>query len=344
MAKRKIKVPKPAKLPRPLARDLRANYKKLISLSLENRIASLSMAIQWYLQALPYLMQRYKIIANHSVAQQLALATKCRKLGIGNTNLEEKETAFLQAVRIYEKLCSELRPVPVDSFYSIFEARKASLIGKQARMENKYGEAIGLLQRAIGNKLTLNIADAAKAVQYDPHLHSISFNREAARKITERYRKEGLLAAFLEQLDLFAQESALAPDGQGGYQYDPVRHIMAVKDLLKEFLAFAKTSECPNRIVKKAGAARAPRVNGHARVRGEKVAGRYMAGSAIAVVYERLKDEQWHTKDEVFSGLAVDHQSMGPLRHLKWHGNRDKVWKVTVNGDKIQLKHSFPVN
>jgi hypothetical protein len=151
-------------------------------------------------------------------------------------------------------------------------------------------------------------------VQYDPHLRSISFNREAARKITEKYRKEGLLAAFLEQLDLFAQETALAPDGQGGFQYDPVRHIAAVKDLL--------IPRAPGQ----------PRVPG---VRRERVTGsRYVAGSAIGNAYAKLKDEQEHNLGD-FSFAAI--------RHLRWHGNRDKTWKIFVDGKSVRLKHAFPI-
>jgi hypothetical protein len=56
-------------------------------------------------------------------------------------------------------------------------------------------------------------------------------------------------------------------------------------------------------------------------------------------VYERLKDEQEHDLKDVLAGLNVG-DPFGAIRHLKWHGNRDKKWTVTVKGDKVQLKHA----
>ena len=338
----KVKLPRPTKVPRPLVREMREHLKKVISLSIENRIAALSNVIQWYHRAIPYLMQKDKL-KSPEIIKKLEKAQLCRKKGLENSNLDEKETCYLTALRIYEGVCSALNPIPVDNYYKVFQDKKEILAVKKQRLEAKYGEALRLLQKAIGGRYTLNVADASKPVQYDPHLNSISYNREAARKVMEKYRREGLLAAFVDQLDTFTRDSALVPDAAGNYQYDPVRHAMAMKELLKSFVEFAKTSEAPNRLVKR-NVARAPRASGQPRVKGErkeKIAGRFNAGSNIAIVYERLKDEREHDLKEILDGIVLT-EPFSTIRHLRWQGNRDKVWTIKIKGDTVQLKHTFP--
>jgi hypothetical protein len=80
-------------------KDLRTVLKGLVTVSIQNRLSSLAYALQWYDGALPYLIQ--KGLITPALTKTLEVAVKCRKQGIGTNNDNEKETAFLMALRQY---------------------------------------------------------------------------------------------------------------------------------------------------------------------------------------------------------------------------------------------------
>jgi hypothetical protein len=344
----RVKVPKPAKIPRPKVRDLRMVLKGLMTVSVQNRIASLSYALQWYDQALPYLIQKNKLSAD--ARKRLETAVKCRKQGMGTNQDQEKETAFLMAVRSYEKSCAALKPAPVDAVLTKFHARKDHLVKKQERMEQKFGTVTALLQKAIGDRVKLEVADAPKAMQYNPALTTLSYNREAAKQLSLKLRREGILSVFVDQLPELSRAGALESDGAGGWLYDPEKHVKMMEEMLNGFLQFARTGEAPKRLFRHGQVnpqndsgprpISAPRSFGRGS-KGPKVGGRYVHGTAAAIIYERLQDEKEWSFVDLFAGLNHAHP-IGPLKVLQRDGASAGTWLVSITNDTAQLRRTTP--
>lgn len=367
----RVAKPKLVKIPRPRTKAMRMILKGLMTVSQANRIASLSYALQWYDQALPYMVQKGKLDAK--AKKLLEWAVKCRKQGIGTTNDNEKETAFMTALRQYEKACVSLKPPAVDKFYSQFNAKKSQLEAKQQKLENKFGNVVQLLQKSIGDRVKLSVADAQKPFQYDPGLTSVSYNREAAKALAVKFRQEGILAVFTDQLPILAQHAALQQgtgDQAGTWQYDPARHVAIVEEMLESFIAFAKTADAPKRLVQNRlvqyiakkvrqpkepcatcngtthlldgsicpDCLKAPRV-ARASMKGPRYLGFLVPGTAIAMVYERLMDEKEHDMKEVIDGLTTN-DPVGRVKQLGRYGVQKACLTLTINGQLVSIKHA----
>jgi len=321
-----------------------------MTVSQANRIASLAYALQWYDQALPYLVQKGTLDAK--AKKMLELAVKCRKQGIGTSNDNEKETSFLTALRQYEKACPSMKPPSVDKFYGLFNAKKVQLEAKQQRLEGKFGSVVQLLQKAIGNRVKLQVADAQKPFQYDPGLTSVSYNREAAKSLVVKFRQEGILAVLLDQLPILAQHAALQPDGHGGWSYDPARHVVIVEEMLGSFIQFAKTSDAPKRLVRSGSivikAPKVPGVPGQTVPRGPKgqvtprptITGHDVPGSRqrsfmCSMVYERIKDGQEHPLADVLAGVDTPDR----IKQLERYGQLWGTFDLVIKKDKVVLSH-----
>jgi hypothetical protein len=352
------KMPKPQKLARPKTKDLRGILKGLLTVSLNNRIASLSYALQWYDGAIPYLWQRKYITIStdpkNPTKEQKALntAVACRNRGINPTTPDhEKEVSFLTAVRHYEKACHKLKPPSVDKFYGLFKNKKDKLESKQNRMASKFGSVITTLQKAIGNRLKLTVADAAKPFQYDPGLTSLSYNRDAAKALALKFRQQGLLAVVVDQLDLMTRHAALQPDGKGGWEYYPEKQVEVIQDVLNNFITYAASADAPKRLVRRGhvpqptngaaqGATQAasttPRPKGtFGGNKGPKIGGVYVPGTCGAIFYERLQDGKEWTLTNLFDGVAHAHP-IGPLKKMAKDGP-PHGWTVKIGTDKAQL-------
>lgn len=347
--KPKVKVPKPVKIPRPKTKGLRLILKGLMTVSQANRIASLAYALQWYDQALPYLVQKGMLDAK--AKKMLELAVKCRKQGIGTTNDNEKETSFLTALRQYEKACPSMKPPSVDKFYDLFNAKKTHLEAKQQKLENKFGNIIQLLQKSIGDRVKLQVADAQKPFQYDPGLTSVSYNREAAKALAIKFRQEGILAVLLEQMPILAQHVALQPDGKGGWSYDPARHVEIVEQMLASFIKFANTADAPKKLVRglkikqpvQSGKSILQRAQTKPSLKkGPRILGFLVPGTAIATVYERLMDEKEHDMAEVIAGLVTG-DPVGRVKQLGRYGFQKGCLALSINGQKVSIKHAAGV-
>ena len=355
----KQKMPKPPKPVRPKTSILRKIMKGLLTASLNNRLASLSYALQWYDSAIPYLLgkQLIKMSADpkNPTKEQAALntAVKCRKLGIGATIDHEKETAFLMALRNYGKACHALKPASVDTYYDMFKNQKVQLEAKQQKIEQKFGSVITLLQKAIGSRLKLQVADAVKPVQYDSALTSLSYNRDAAKALAIKFRQEGILSVLVDQMDLITRHAALKPDGAGGWVYDSAEQLNIVGQVLENFLKFAVSADAPKRLVRKApapipaaqGASKATSTGStpkrtFAGAKGPKIGGCYAQGSCGAIFYERLSDGKEWDFVQLFMGVAHAHP-VGPLKKMAKDGPAFG-WTVVINGTKARLEKVAP--
>lgn len=355
------KAPAPPKLPRPKSKDLTMIYKGLMTVSIENRLATLAYALHWYDTAMPYFVQ--KGLLTVEIKSKLEKAVLCRRKGMGCTDPSqnhEKETAFLMALRMYERAFEPLKPPRVDKFYGEFQQRKATLELAQQKMEDKYGEIIRLLQVAIGNRVKLNLADAPKLRQYDPSMSTASYNREAAKQMTEKMRSEGFMAVFIEQLDFLARYASLENDGKGGWTFDPQKQIDTMGEMLRDFVKFCRSEEAPKKLVRTPSVetpkieftapvtsqptsqaapsstapatARPPRQ----RAKGPKIAGRYGQGSSPAIIYTELQDGKTHSVSELLRKIPAA-IPMERLKDFIKDGKRFGGWNCAVNGDDIVM-------
>lgn len=340
---RQPKMPKPAKIARPKSKDLRMIYKGLMTVSVQNRIASLAYALQWYDGAIPYVIQ--KVAFTPDVQKKIELAVKCRKQAIGTTHDHEKETAFLTAIRCYEKACVGLKPPAVDQALAEFESKKTVLAEKQAKLEQRYGFIVKLLQSAIGDRVKLEVADAVKAVQYNPSLTTLSYNREAVKGLAEQYKVEGLMPVFFDQLEVLSRHAALTSDGMGGLQYSADEQLKVIDHMLKEFVKFSKSQDAPRRLVKSGQvipqaarvtlgpvAPRPPRQS----AKGPKVAGRYQSGCNLAEHYLYMEDGQLHEEAEALARLNAENPR-GILNSLEKDGYRFGEWTIEHVGTQIRM-------
>lgn len=354
----KQKVPKQVKLARPKIKELRTLLKGLMTVSIQNRQASLSYILAWYDNAIPYLLQKKWLVLGNTAApspqgKKLGTAVKCRKQAQGTTLDHEKESALLMAVRAYEKVCDRLRPPSVDKYYTKFKAREAGLTAKKDRMEQKFGGVVKLLQQAIGDRIKLEVADAQKMLQFNSSLTTLSYNREAAKELAIKFRSEGLLAIFVEQLPFLSRHAALERvvdvNGQESWEYDPDRDVEITHELLKGFVEFAKTATAPKKLVRNSmrvvrvpqttvsstQGTQIPRVP-RASAKGPRVAGFIVPGTAIALVYERLQDEQEHELTEVTAGLTTA-DPVGRVKQLGRYGAQKGLWTVAISNGKARL-------
>jgi len=319
------------------------SLKGLITLSIQNRIAALAYALQWYDGALPYLIQ--KNLLPPDAKKKLEIAVKCRKQAQGTTNDDEKETSLLMSVRHYEKACAALKPVLVDKFYDLYKKKKDVLEKKQNRLTSKFGAVVGLLQKAIGDRLSLQVADAPKPVQYNPALTSLSYNREAVKEMTQQFRAEGILSVFISQLETLSMYAALKSDGAGGWAMDPAEQVQVQQELLGSFLTFAKGADAPRKLVRNGvvkvqqprqpGAPAAPRPP--VSTKGPRVLGFLVPGTAICTVYERMQDELEHNVGDITAGLTTA-DPVGRIKQLGRYGIQKDLMDVTITGNRAQLK------
>jgi len=325
-------------------------YKGLVSVSDGQRISSLAYSLLWYDSALPYVIQKKLLPVD--ARRLLDKAVLCRKQGQDNQNIYEKENSFSMALRRYEKVCAALKPPLLDNSYKKLELMKDTLLLKQQKLEEKYGVIFGLLQKSVGDRFKFEVADAVKPIQWNPELTTLSYNRDAAKALTQQYREQGFLPVFIEQLDYLVRHACLEPDPdpqkKGGWVYDPAKHVDILNDLLKEFVGFAKSAEAPKRLVRDGVskptlapgqrpqfAPRGPRPG----IRGPKVAGLYTQGSAAAVVYERLADGNVWSLTDLLAGVNFSHPIWLVKRMFRL-GEKTGCWKVNLTKTTAQL--AFP--
>jgi hypothetical protein len=351
--------PKPPKVPRPQGKELRALYKGLMTLSASNRINTLAYALQWFDKAVTYMMSHTKgQPLSADVMKALERAVKARKIGISSTQEGEKETAFCTAIRLYEMACAGVKPVSLDKMYKVFEQRKVKLEARQKRIESQFGTAIQSLAQATGGELRLMVYDSPKTRQIVPQSKEIVYNRDGARLVVDTIRRQGLLAAFVAEMDMMARCLSTEVDGNGNYHVAAEKYMEAQTRLLKSFVRYAGTPAAPARLVKfgakaehgvlptpqppaprQTVAAGAPRVGKRGPAKGPKVFGLYEPNSTIGILLDRLKDAQEKKVVDILAGVSAA-DPMGRLealgKEVKRHSIGEFVWGP--NKETVQLR------
>jgi len=319
-------IPKPPKPQRPQGKALRELYKGLVTLSTSNRINSLASALQWFDSAQVWMLSRNKgQPLDPKIVRAIEIAVKSRKVGISATMEGEKETAFLMSVRNYEKACSIVKPVSVDKYYTELEAKKQKLEQRQQVAANQYGNLLSELAVAGGGEVRMLVFDGPKTRQLVPSSFEIIYNREGAKQVVETIKRQGMLSAFVAELDMMSRCLAFESNGVGGFQVNAEKYIAAQSRLMKNFVKHYGTMPNANRLVRPGATAehgliqqpqpastqpKAPRQGAPQRTpirrsSAPKVAGRYDAASTMALLYNKLRDGHLHKITDILQGVPA---------------------------------------
>jgi hypothetical protein len=342
--------------PKPKAGELRQILKGYISPDTTQRLNALAYALQFYDKALAYCVQRRKVGADQ--AKSLDRAVKMRKQAQGTNILQEKETSLRLAISFYEKVCAFIHPPASAIFFKAYDAKKDILEQKQATIGDRFSDFITWVTTALspknpeGKPLTVIVTDAQKPFGFDPTVTQVSYDKNEARKIKDKIRREGMLGAAVEEAGRLARGAAytLAPDGSGKYVVDTKKMVEAYHHIMQNFVHYAATDpQAPKRLAKRPVPLQAgtvptasntttrPKVTRAGPTKGPKVLGLYVQGGAMAVVGQHLADHQqeWFEQNDLQKLVAAEVK--GRLLAMQKHGIQHGMWKIEQQGSKWRM-------
>lgn len=359
------KPPKPPKMVRPSTRDLRNLYRGLVTTDQGQRIARLSAAMQWFdKQGLPYVL--FKSGGQYTVdqAKYIDRATKCRLLGMGTHSNAEKETAYRQAVKQYEKACDMLQLPALDLFYKDLDVKAQTLQTKQERLEAKFGTITEMLQKALaptnvdGKPIKIQAGQVSQPFQMDPERQQFTLRRDLIKALRVKFRREGLLAVVRSVIDPLSRMAAMEPEKDaagnptGKYLVLGQKRFEKAMLFLDNLIAYGKLAESPKRMVRKAMAPPDPNApqkpkavrpaGAHSPLRGPKLMDAFVIGSDIAKVFTTLSDGKEHSENELQKMITA--QLAGRLHVIDTVGRTKMAagpgWRVERGGGKAKLSFS----
>lgn len=366
------RIPRPPKQPkdkRPSISELKVALKDLISADYGVRLAALTRAVLWYDKAVPYTMLKQNwTLANMPPEMSTALdkACKCRARAVGTTSNNEKEVSYRMALRNYEKFCTVLAPPNSELYFKQLQGAEQSLKAKQEKLEMKFTTLVTVLSKLRpvnieGKPIAIRINAMKDPMQMDPERTTLLFSRSEARRLYKIMRRDGLLPLLTEVLEPMSRMMSMQlekdPQDQptGKYIIKAADQKQAIYQLMHNVIAFAKTDDAPRRLVKvpsvpslSIGGAGAPQKptgtqqRAHGAIpRGPKVAGYFVVGTGPAILYEKMKDEQWH--DFTLLQSMISTELAGRLRKLDKIGQRalaakGEGWHVDIEDGKARMK------
>lgn len=351
------KTPAAAKIAKPKVNQLRHIYKGLITADQGSRLAAMAYALQWFDTAIKYMLSAN--LFTPELQKKYAIAVKARNQGLGTNVNNEKEASFIAALRIYTKVCAPLHPPEFDKFYSEYEQKKSKLEAKQDQLTGKFGNVVAMLKQALnpfngqGHPIEVVVSEIPTDVKFDPELSRMTYSKEKAAKLKDTFRREGLLALAVEQSKLMARFAATVPGDQPGtYGIDGNKYINAIHQLMDNLVKFCQTSNAPKRLAFPPKAAvqsvaHQPKVGTGAPsgvkrgpTHGPKIADYYVSGSAMAILYITLQDQQWHQVPDLQK--LVTAEVTGRLKSLATKGKETGKWTLEFNGNQVKMNLAAP--
>jgi hypothetical protein len=362
-------VPPPpvVKIKAPRYHELKEIYRKLVTANQTTRVAALFEAFDWYDYAIKYWMAQKQKMTPEQI-KKFGIANKLRNLAIGGSNDNEKETAAINTIKALEKTWSK-EPVPsVQHYYKKYEENKAHLEAKEAAATAKYQEVLEALNTSFKDvNLTFELVkhtNSGNLEEFDG-INKIIISIALVKAIKEKIKTEGLLPALFSEAYTVIKASGIEtvndPDAPGQVKSVPnlQKMVQSVPLVLEGILKFINTAS-PKRIFKNYAGTLAAAVNpaisaptskihkvktttvktGHKhhapRGGGALVGGRYQAGSAMAILYQRLEDQKVHALGDLFQGLGVNNPK-DRLKYLIKHGQRSGNWSIILQGNTAKM-------
>ena len=348
------KPPKATKQPKPEFKALLGAYKKYSSGSITIRLQALYEVVGWWDGAVPYYLSKKPV--NAAQLKTYETANKARALGFQGTTPGEQETGLLTAIRLYEKIWATDHKVPAFGPYADkYRANQAKHEARERVLQNRFADVLQALNSAftpLGLDFTVQKSDVAR--QFDGN-HTILLNEELCKVLAERSKKEGLLSVLFSETVVVLKATSIEADDQGRHTLNVQKILSNVPNALSGILkycdsvprskVFKAAPETVEAVVgevtaKKQRAVKQRDPNAPKRTiqRGatEKVGGRYVPGSAMAVLYERLCNQTPQALSDALAGIPV----ANPLDRLNWlrkHGEATGQWKVSISGNVVQM-------
>lgn len=348
------KVKPPAK---PKSKELTGAYKKLISGSRQARIQALYEAINWWDVAVKYFLSKKPMDAN--ALSTYEKANKARVLGLDTGATEgEKEMALSRCLKLYEKIWAASNGVPeIDPYLQTLNQEQAKLEAKELALQARYTDTLDALNKSfepLGMSFGVQKSDIAR--QLDGK--RILLSQDLCKVLSNKGRSEGLLSVLFSEAVTAVKAAAVETDAEGRATLNIQKILSDIPVMFQSILTFCDSvprskvfRAAPETLEATVGASVAsskprqprdpnkPHTSQGPRRSGLRVGGRYLPGSAMAILYEQLQDQLAHPLSEILKGLAVGN----PADRLKWltrHGDETGKWKVTVSGNTVQMKMS----
>lgn len=360
-----VKPPKPPSLPKqakPEIKDLAAAYKKYVNGSTTARVQALHEALAWWDVAIPYFLSKKPM--ELAQLKSYERANKARALGIGGVTEGEQESGLRTTINLYEKIWGgDTSVVPsFQPFLDKYNQQKKELEAKEEALKAKYNSLLESLNGAyaeVGIKFAVQKSSVARQID---GRNLVLISQDLAKVLADRMKSEGLLSALLSEATTVVKVVSIEQDDQGRHSLNVQKMVQQLPVVLTNILRYCETVP-RNKVFKSAPEVleanvsqtgntkhapkiqvpkiprdpNAPKKSFGGRGGGPKVGGRYIPGSAMATLYERLQDEQQKTLKDIFQGLTVGN----PADRLKWlirHGADSGKWSITVSGDKVQMR------
>src|SRR5579859_2757169 len=310
MARRRVRIhypgssnPGPVSMPKkshamqikkPKTSDLKKILSGYVTASETDRTNALAQAVLWYEDgqgngAIPFVMSNSAIqptgFAPGEFRKKVDIAAKCRARALGTTFPAERDTSLRMAIKAYEACCEKLGVPKVETYIQMYDAKKIEMDTKVQNLQAKYGDAIGMFERALGLPLVirfctncneyrpgsklngcaehvteeikgtiskLDVVDGQSARSIDLASQTLRYNKETAKDAVTVSRHEGILISLLRELPALVRYSALEKSADGtSWVTNRDKHMAFHTQAMSNLEAWLKSDESPNRLVRK---------------------------------------------------------------------------------------------
>ena len=343
------------KIPRPKGKEVRMLYKGLVTNSIGQRITTLMTVLQWYDQALDYVMSKGQFDPARIKTHERAIGV--RKKAISSNSDHEKETFARGAIGLYEKLCVTLHPFPIDKAYAAYDRVKAKLENKAVTLENRYGKVVDVLTAALQpmgrneQPLKITIEEQESPRKFDPVLNHLTYNKAQAIQLLSTMKQRGVLPLVVQEIKFLSRGCATEPDGNGKFLLNTEKQVAALLAMLTNFVEFSASGAAgakliklganaaiPVNVINIAPAVKSPHIGPSVKrsgpVKGPKVDNLYAQGSSAEMLYTTLKDSQWHKFNDLQKLTTANLKE-----RLKWISQSAPAagWWVELKKDEVRM-------
>jgi hypothetical protein len=257
---------------------------------------------------------------------------------------------------MYEKIWASTHKVPPFKPYAEkFQANQAKHDAREKVLQTRFADVLQALNAAFAPlDLQFTVHQSEVARQFDGQ-RTILLSQGLCKALVERAKKEGLLSVLFSEALVTLKARSIEADDQGRHVLNVQKILSNVPKALTGILQYCDSvprskvfKAAPESLEASAGEVpvrrqreqkpKDPNAPKRSVKRGseEKIGGRYLPGSAMAILFERLSDGAPKAMSDVLAGLAV----ANPFDRLNWlrkHGDESGRWKVSINGNVVQM-------
>lgn len=240
------------KLPKPKVIELKRIYAKLRKAATWQRLGIFAEAIQWYRTALNYVHQvkmlnpkdgfEYSTFAAKAIAAFNNHHTTMISINID----AEKEKHALEVLSNGMKFCQSqgIKTIPVQPYLKKQKEVAKRLDVLVDKATTKYDKILTLITQACDSPFALKIAPKmGESHKIDNVLKTIFYSTAHVKKLSERYRKQGLLSLVVSEGPVIARAMSYKDMDKGLFIADEGVQLKILIRMLDTFIEWATTSE-----------------------------------------------------------------------------------------------------